>query len=115
VPGYQTEGSTVLVECDEGTLEITDDWLRTYHISGGGEAPKGWSKTHRGDLGNAAFNLSPDYGGEGYHKQIADFADAIRQKRPARFDWREGLRIQGVVSALYESVETGNTIVVPDR
>jgi predicted dehydrogenase len=166
VPGYQTEGTTVLVEGDEGTLEITDDWLRTHHLTGGGGggrgggggderghgggggggggggrgggggsesgggggderghggggggghgagAPKGWSKTHRGELDHAAFTLSPDYGGEGYYNQIEDFARAIREKGKARYDWQEGLRVQEVIDALYRSAETRQTVEI---
>ena len=147
VPGYQTEGTTVLVEGDEGTLEITDDYLRTHHLTGGGGgggtggggrgagggsgsgsgagggdgrwsggggsgAPKGWSKTHRGELDRAAFTLSPDYGGEGYYNQIEDFARAIREKGKARYDWQEGLRVQEVVDALYRSADTRQTVEI---
>jgi predicted dehydrogenase/nucleoside-diphosphate-sugar epimerase len=124
VPGYQTEGTTVLVEGDEGTLEITDDWLRTHHLTGAGGggggggggrgsgAPKGWSKTHRGELDRAAFTLSPDYGGEGYYNQIEDFARAIREKGKARYDWQEGLRVQEVIDALYRSAETRQTVEI---
>jgi predicted dehydrogenase/nucleoside-diphosphate-sugar epimerase len=119
VPGYQTEGTTVLVEGDEGTMEITDDWLRTHHLTGkggggtnGGGAPKGWSKTHRSELDRAAFTLSPDYGGEGYYNQIEDFARAIREKGKARYDWQEGLRVQEVIDALYRSAETRQTIEI---
>ena len=79
VPGYQTEGSTVLIEADVGVMEITDDWLRIYHLTGKGEAPKGWSRAHRSEFDHADFNLSPDYGGEGYYNQIVDFANSIRK------------------------------------
>ena len=110
VPGYQTEGTAVFVEGDDGTMEITDDWLRTHHLTGKGEAPKGWSKTHRSEFDRAAFNLSPDYGGEGYYNQIEDFTHAIREGRPARYDWREGLRVQEIIDALYRSVESGEKV-----
>ncbi|MBN1866519.1 NAD-dependent epimerase/dehydratase family protein [Candidatus Sumerlaeota bacterium] len=112
VAGYETEGTTVLVEGDEGTLEIADDWLRTYHLTGAGGAPKGWSRTHRAELDHAAFTMSPDYGGEGYYNQIEDFARAIREGGRARYDWTEGLRVQEVVDALYRSCESGKTIAI---
>ena len=58
VPGYQTEGTTVLVEGDEGTMEITDDWLRAHHLTGKGALAKGWSRTHRSEFDRADLNLA---------------------------------------------------------
>jgi len=112
VPGYQTEGTTVLVEGDAGTMEIGDDLLRTWHLTGKGEAPRGWSTTHRAELDRARFNLSPDYGGEGYYNQIEDFARAIREGGRARYDWAEGLRVQRLVDALYRSAESKQPAVL---
>ena len=103
VPGYQTEGTNVLIEGDGGVMEINDDWLRIYHLSGSGPAPKGWTQHHRSEFDQADFSLSPDYGGEGYYNQIADFAAAIREKRPARYDWQTGLEIQKIISEIYAS------------
>ncbi|MFW6287011.1 MAG: NAD-dependent epimerase/dehydratase family protein [Candidatus Sumerlaeota bacterium] len=103
VPGYPTEGTSVLVEGDEGTLEITDEYLRTHHLTGEGDAPKGWSQEHRSAFETAAFTASPDYGGEGWYNQIVDFAVAIRTGKQPRVGWREGLEAQAVVEAIYAS------------
>lgn len=105
VPGHPTESTTVLVEGDAGTMEISDDWLRTHHLNGRGEAPRGWSQTHRAELDEAAFTLSPDYGGEGYYNQIRDFVRAVRGSGRPLYDFQEGLAVQRVVDALYRSVE----------
>lgn len=111
VPGYPTEGTTVLVEGDEGTLEITDDWLRTHHLTGAeGGAPKGWSTNHRSEFDKALVNVSPDYGGEGFYDEMADFAGAIREGRPALYDWAEGARVQDIVDALYRSSESRQSV-----
>jgi predicted dehydrogenase/nucleoside-diphosphate-sugar epimerase len=111
VQGYPTEGTTIFVEGDRGTMEIDDDWVRTYHLTGDGDAPRGWSETHRSELDRAAFNFSPDYGGEGYYNQIADFVSAIRNGHGPRYDWQEGLRVQEIVDAIYRSSDTGGTVV----
>jgi predicted dehydrogenase len=110
VPGYPTEGTTVAIEGDDGVLEITDNWLRTYHLKGGRGAPRGWSANHRSEFDRAGFNLSPDYGGEGFYNEMDDFARAIREGRGALYDWQEGLRVQRVVDALYRSAERGGAV-----
>ncbi len=107
VPGYPTEGTTVLVEGDEGTLEITDDVLRTHHLTGNGDAPKGWSQEHRAAFDSAAFTASPDYGGEGWYNQALDFARAVRGDKKPRVSWREGLEASAVVDAIYRSAADG--------
>ena len=115
VPGYPTEGTTVFVESDEGTLEITDDFLRTHHLKesvGDGGAPKGWTVNHRSEFDKAAINVSPDYGGEGFYDEMADFTQAIQEGRPALYDWAEGLRTQETVDALYRSAESRQPITL---
>lgn len=112
VPGYSTEGTTVFIEGDEGTFEITDHFLRTWRLSAKGDAPKGWSQNHRSEFDKAAFNASPDYGGEGFFNEMLDFAQAIREGRPARIDWQEGLRVQEVVDAIYRSAESRQPVEV---
>lgn len=107
VPGYQTEGTTVVVECDDGMLEITDDCLRSFHLHGSERLEKGWTREHRAEFDRAAFNLSPDYGGEGYYNQVEDFVRAIRAGGRPRYDWQTGLAVQRVVDALYRSCESG--------
>ncbi|MFP4379939.1 MAG: NAD-dependent epimerase/dehydratase family protein [Candidatus Sumerlaeia bacterium] len=115
VPGYQTEDSRIFIEADEGCLEISDDAIRVYRLSKTEKTPKGWSTLHREDFENAAFNLSPDYGGEGYYRQLGDFAHAIRNGGRPRYDWQEGLRIQKAIAAFYESMESGNTVSVKKK
>ena len=112
LPGHQTESTCVLIEGSEGIMEITDDWLRVYHINGKEGVPKGWTKTHRGEFDHAKFNLSPDYGGEGYYNQLEDFAQAIQGKRPARYDWQTGLAIQQLTDAIYRSAESKQAVSV---
>ena len=92
VPGFQTEGTFVLVEGDDGVMEITDDWLRTYHLTGKSEKMQAGTPalqeparatSAEGLVLNAPERIrqsrvqsKPDYGGEGYYNEIADFAGA---------------------------------------
>jgi predicted dehydrogenase len=70
------------------------------------------SQNHRSEFDRAAFNASPDYGGEGFYNEMADFARAARERRPALYDWEEGLRVQEVVDALYRSAEAREPVEV---
>ena len=65
VPGYQTEGTTLLVEGDEGTLEITDDWLRTHHLTGGGGGDGGRGAGGGGGSGSGGGRGASGGGGSG--------------------------------------------------
>lgn len=106
LPGYATEGTIVLIEGEQGVMEITDNAIRVFHLTGKGEAAKGWSVTHRHEIPGAPFNLSPDYFGDGYYFQVEDFVRAARQGGQALYDWNAGLDAQKTVDALYRSMES---------
>ncbi|MBN1515331.1 Gfo/Idh/MocA family oxidoreductase [Candidatus Sumerlaeota bacterium] len=96
VEGFPTEATRVDIEGDAGRMSITDDWLR--HSDG--------TALHRSEFDRAAFNASPDYGGEGWYNQLEDFAQAIIQDgRTARYDWQYGLAVQRIVDAMYRKLE----------
>jgi predicted dehydrogenase len=46
-----------------------------------------------------------------YHaRQLADFVQAIRQKRPPAVDGREGRKAVALIQAIYQSAATGRTV-----
>lgn len=92
-PGYEVETSTMRIEGTAGTLDVMDTGLR---LNGSGWQP-------RSGFERAAFNLSPNYGGEGYYCEDEDFIQACRERRPARVGWRGGLAVQRVIDAIYRS------------
>lgn len=112
VPGHSTESTTILIEAEQGILEITDDALRFHHFKGSDNLAQGWTQRHRAEFEKAAFNLSPDYGGEGYYNQTADFARAIAENKKPLYDWTEGLRVQEIIDALYRSAEARQPVPI---
>jgi predicted dehydrogenase len=61
------------------------------------------SLIHPAEMDRAEFDLSPQYGGEGYYNEDADFIKACQQTKPARVSWFDGLKVQEMVDAIYRS------------
>lgn len=100
--GYEVETSTIRIEGSAGTLELHDTGLRlrlTATAKGAGVD----RFQPRAQFEQAAFNLSPNYGGEGYYREDEDFVHACRQRRPAMVGWDVGLAVQRVIDAIYRS------------
>lgn len=93
VPGHPTETTRVEITGDGGSMTITDSEIRVT----GGET----RRLHRSQFDRAAFNASPDYGGEGWHNQMEDFVAAIRESRPPRHGFDSGLDAQRLVDGIY--------------
>jgi predicted dehydrogenase len=101
-PGYETEASIIRIDGSAGKLEVDDSGLRLELCETlGRENPVGFWPRARFE--QAAFNLSPGYGGEGYFREDADFVQACLERRPARVGWEEGLAVQRIIDAIYRS------------
>jgi predicted dehydrogenase len=101
-PGYDVETSSVRIQGEAGTLEVTDAGLKVdKETRRQGDKETGWWP--RAHFERAAFNLSPHYGGEGYYREDEDFVHACLEGRPARVGWDEGLAVQRVIDAIYRS------------
>src|SRR5207253_6288822 len=102
-PGYDVETSTIHIHGSEGMLDVNDSALRLELRCARLRYGRGVHVRLRGDLERADFNLSPNYGGEGYYREDQDFVDACLQRRPAQVGWEEGLAVQRVIDAVYRS------------
>jgi predicted dehydrogenase len=100
-PGYEVETSTICIRGHAGTLDVSDSGLclELRQPSGAGRRVV----RRRDELEQATFNLSPNYGGEGYYREDADFINACRERRLAQVGWDEGLAVQRVIEAIYQS------------
>jgi predicted dehydrogenase len=104
VPGYDVETSSLRVEGEAGSLEIENDRVLRMSLNRPSAGlDKGTHEWPRVAFERADFNLSPNYGGEGYYREDADFVQACAEKRPARVSWEEGLAVQRIIDGIYRS------------
>jgi predicted dehydrogenase/nucleoside-diphosphate-sugar epimerase len=106
-PGYPVEQTEIFLQGSGGILEINDTRLRLNLNEGTGEYEKGWTTWHRAEMDRADFDLSPQYGGEGYYNEDLDFITACQRKETPRVSWFDGLRVQEMMDALYRSSAEG--------
>jgi predicted dehydrogenase/nucleoside-diphosphate-sugar epimerase len=106
-PGYPVEQTEIFLQGSGGILEISDTRLRLNLNEGTKEYEKGWTTWHRAEMDVANFDLSPQYGGEGYYNEDLDFIKACRQKGTPRVSWFDGLKVQEIMDALYRSASEG--------
>ena len=106
-PGYPVEQTEIFLQGSGGILEINDTRLRLNLNEASGEYAKGWTTWHRAEMDTAGFDLSPQYGGEGYYNEDLDFIKACQQKTTPRVSWSDGLKVQEMMDALYRSPSEG--------
>ena len=107
VPGYSVEHTQILMIGERGSVEITDDRARLFLTRDEGEHRQGWTEFHRSELDRAPVDLSPEYGGEGYCNEDVEFIKCCASGAEPLVSWREGLRVQEIVEAIYRSVGDG--------
>jgi predicted dehydrogenase len=107
VPGYSVEHTRILLIAERGSLEITDDRARLFLSRADGEYEQGWTAFHRSEFDKAPVDLSADYGGEGYYNEDFDFLQCCATGDKPLVSWREGLRVQQTIEAIYRSVGGG--------
>ena len=107
-PGYPVEQTEIFLHGSGGILEINDTRLRLYLNENNGGYGKGWMTWHRAEMDMADFDLSPQYGGEGYYNEDLDFIKACQQKKTPRVSWFDGLKVQEMMDALYRSASEGH-------
>jgi predicted dehydrogenase len=107
VPGHELQTNDIEVIGTGGTLEVTPQVLRLWRARPDGQAPAGWSQWARAEVQPVApFSLSPDYCGDEFYLQIADFVEAARGGHPPKVGVRDALEVQETLAALYASQES---------
>jgi predicted dehydrogenase len=124
-PGYETEGTSVMVTGTGGSLWIEDNilklWLKDKAVvANNSTLAAGWHAWKRSDLeapvlAQNPFTMSPEYAGLGYYLEVDHFARAILgEPNPMTFDTALGLEMQAVVDAYYRSAEAGGAWTTPE-
>jgi predicted dehydrogenase len=125
-PDCATEATEIVAEGTDGWLWFEDNALRIHRhkqpiaLKHSGALPlcdrltQGWTTFERADYpARAAFNMSPEYGGEGYANEIDDFASAILDRRQPLFTPAHGWEMQSVVDAYYRSMRADGAPTQP--
>jgi predicted dehydrogenase len=100
IPGYRLTYIDLTVEGENGTLDLTNDYIKLYLHKPFGEFPAEWTNIYGVDLPSCSdFVL----GGEGFYEEDKDFILACRERRAAVVTWQDGLEVQRIVEAIYRS------------
>ena len=111
VPGYRLPHTEIVVEGDNGTMELTNDYLKLYLYKAHKNYPKEWTTIHKIDLPSSSrFEI----GAEGLYEEDQDFIRAaVERGRPA-VTWADGFEVQRMVEAIYRSASAKTTIHTGD-
>lgn len=103
-PGYPELTLDLRLECEGGWLHLTNNQLE---IGRGDKAAL--QRVHRDDFPNdCQYDITGGrYDGLGYFGQDHDFVQCIGTGRRPRVTWEEGLRVQRVIQAIYDSATRG--------
>ena len=107
IPGYRLSYIDLIVEGENGTLELTNDYIKLYLFRAAKEFPKEWTTIHKIDFApSSKFEL----GGEGFYEEDLDFINCCLQRKTPLVTWREGLEVQRIVEAIYRSADNKKVI-----
>lgn len=101
VPGYPLQHCSIAMTGDNGTLRVDDKWLVVDLRTAASGLPRGTTTIHHAALESAPFNLSPDYAGEAYYREDAEFITAIGNGLRPSITWQDGVAVQQMIEQFY--------------
>lgn len=115
VPGYESQSHDVEIIGTGGTLLVTNDLLRLWAPQAGQTQKARTEIIRREELTpRAPFTLSPEYCGDEFYLEDADFIGALREKRAPRVGIDQAYAIQETLHAIYVSMQNkGEYVTVP--
>jgi predicted dehydrogenase len=100
LPGYRTSATEVVIEGENGLMEICNDFIKLHLYSETPEICKGWTTLHKIDIGSQShFEL----GGEGFADEDSHFFQCCLERKMPKVTWKEGLEVQRIIEAIYLS------------
>ena len=103
-PGYPKR---LEIHGSKGGVVVEDDYI--LHSTGIPEGPELDRATNR-PTKTSTFSEPMAMSFVGHERQIADFVDAIRDNRPPAITGREARKAVEIVTAVYQSARTGQTV-----
>ena len=111
IPGYRMAYMNLMVEAENGSLELTNDDLRLYLNKPAKGYPKEWTHIYRADIpSTSGFDL----GGEGFYDEDKDFLECCLERRKPVVSWAEGLEVQRIIEGIYRSAASGKTVALKE-
>lgn len=111
VPGYRLPYTEIHVEGHNGTMELTNDYIRLYLYKAHGNFPKEWTTIHKIDLPSSSrFEL----GAEGLYEEDEDFVLRCQDRKSPAVTWIDGLEVQRMIEAIYRSAAQKKVISTGD-
>ena len=99
------------VEGEKGALSVSREGIRLTLKEKWNEWEAGERRIHAADvLSEAAYNFSPEYGGEGYYVESARFLKCCAQRRPYPVDFASGAAVDRVLRGIYTSSNAGGAV-----
>jgi predicted dehydrogenase len=107
VPGYRLPYMDLSIEGDNGTLELTNDYIKLYLYKAQKNFPKEWTTIHKIDMPvSSPFEL----GAEGLYEEDLDFIGRCLDRTPPAVTWQDGLEVQRIIEAIYRSADRRKVI-----
>ncbi len=111
VPGFRLPHTEIHVEGDNGTMELTNDYIKFYLYKAHKGFPKEWTTIYKIDLpSKSRFEI----GAEGLYEEDQDFVDRAADRGRPAVTWLDGLEVQRMVEAIYRSAAQRTTIRTGD-
>ncbi len=102
LPGYRLPYMELIVEGDNGTLELNNDYVKLYLYKAAKGYPKDFTTIHKIDMPSTSrFEL----GAEGLYEEDQDFVRACRAGTAPAVTWADGFAVQRMIEAIYRSAE----------
>jgi len=107
LPGYRQTTMSIHIEAENGTAEITNDYIKLHLLDEVEGFNAGWTTIYRIDIrSKSKFDL----GSEGFYDEDSHFIECcIKRENPAA-TWLDGLYVQAIVDAIYRSSESEKAV-----
>lgn len=100
VPGYRLPYTEIHIEGENGTMELTNDYIKLYLYKAHRSYPKDWTTIHKIDLPSGSrFEI----GAEGLYEEDQDFISCCLERKNPAVTWNDGFEVQRMIEAIYRS------------
>jgi len=103
--GYLHPYTKLHILGSKGMLVVDEESIKVTHITSSSSP----TNIHVSDLENGDyFSL----GGQGYYAQDADFLSRAAREDLPLVSWKEGVKVQAMMDAMYCSAQTGSVVLI---